>query len=961
MGRDDALSAVVDALQHPSLVFVEGEAGIGKTRLVRESLAAVTDRRVLVAACAPWRDPFPLGPVVVGLRRLWLQVGAVEVSPLGGALRPLFPEWVDHLPPAPEPLEDPKETRHRLLCALTELVERLEVDVLVVEDAHWADSATLEWLLMLAATDRGSDASAIVVTYRPTDVPEGSLLLRLTARTPAGMDHSRVALEPLSVSATRELVASIVHTGEVSESFAEFLHERTDGVPLAVEECLRLLRDRKDIVRTGGQWSRRTLANLKVPPTVRDSVLERVERLHPDTRSVLQAAAVLNAPSDDRLITAVAGLDEHAGPLAVTAALASGLLQETAPGRLVFRHVLDEQAVAESIQPSDGRRLHARAAHELRQVMPTNVVRLSRHYREAGDTPQWCHYAEAAADLAWESGDDRTTVATLLELLTTVDHPPDRRARLARSLGESVVLGTSLIWNRTREVQYALRDVVASEGLTRADRGECRLLLGWLLLRLEDVEAGYEEIEAALPDLAGRPAMAAWAMLCLSAPWTRAWPASWHRQWLERAAALLPGVEPEERQPLFLRYAHALLFLGDEHGWRVADQVAVTDLPAQERQVVAIHAFNVAQFAAWWGRYGEARQRLSVATDLAAGVPRLVDVARVASAHLDWYIGAWDGLAETVGELAMADEVHRGTQLEARLIQGLLELAQGARGSAERHLHELQAELNRQGRVEPCLFPSAALGRASLADGDAEQALRVTECDITTITEKGIWWCATEVVPVRLAALLAAGRVPDAERLADQFAAGLGDQNAPASRTALCVCRAVLAEARGEAAEAARRFAEAAEAWAALPRPYDELLALECRGRCLLVVGLEDEALDLLSGVEQRFRDLGAKWDADRVAQLLRHHGVEVARVWRGGRRGYGDQLSPRELEVVELVARGLSNPQAAEALFLSPKTVERHVRAAMRKLSVSSRTALAMTAKDAGLLSSESGAVADR
>jgi DNA-binding NarL/FixJ family response regulator len=156
---------------------------------------------------------------------------------------------------------------------------------------------------------------------------------------------------------------------------------------------------------------------------------------------------------------------------------------------------------------------------------------------------------------------------------------------------------------------------------------------------------------------------------------------------------------------------------------------------------------------------------------------------------------------------------------------------------------------------------------------------------------------------------------------------------------------------RGPAAMGARILADAARAWRQLPCPYQELLTTERHARHLLVAGRQERALDVLTTAQHRLQALGARWDADRVAQLLRQHGVEVTRAWRGGRRGYGDQLSPRELEVVRLVARGMTNRQVAEALFLSPRTVDRHLSAAMRKLEVRSRTALAMAAHDGGLL----------
>ncbi|MEU8661966.1 histidine kinase, partial [Actinoplanes philippinensis] len=129
-----------------------------------------------------------------------------------------------------------------------------------------------------------------------------------------------------------------------------------------------------------------------------------------------------------------------------------------------------------------------------------------------------------------------------------------------------------------------------------------------------------------------------------------------------------------------------------------------------------------------------------------------------------------------------------------------------------------------------------------------------------------------------------------AARLADQFARGLRGRTAPAPRAALAVCRALMCEAAGDHSRSAAAFDRAARAWSALPRPYDAMRARERQAEALIALGRIGPGRELLAGqYEQLFR-LGARGDADRVAQRLREHGAEVPRLWRGGRRGYGDQ-----------------------------------------------------------------------
>lgn len=197
-GRACQLATVTRTLaDQPALVLVEGEAGIGKTRLVRECLSCTEreGRIALVAMCPPLSEPFPLGPIVEAVRRLRPAVETLGLTPLAGALRPLWPDWADALPPTLERLPNRAATRHRQLAAVAELLDRLAVDLLVVEDAHWADSSTLDLLLLLLA--RPDPAASLLVTFRPEEVAARSPLRRVTSRRPARMGYARVVLEPL--------------------------------------------------------------------------------------------------------------------------------------------------------------------------------------------------------------------------------------------------------------------------------------------------------------------------------------------------------------------------------------------------------------------------------------------------------------------------------------------------------------------------------------------------------------------------------------------------------------------------------------------------------------------------------------------------------------------------------------------------------------------------------------------
>ncbi len=965
VGRAGEVASLLDAVARPpAVVLIEGEAGIGKSRLLQESLAAAASPpHTLVSVCPALRQSLTLGPIVDALREARPQVSGLGLSELAGSLRPLFPEWSAGLPPPPEPLDDAKAARHRLFRALAELIRTLAVDLLVVEDAQWADEVTLEFLLFLTA-QRQAGGPNLVVTYRPEEVDDQSLLLRLSSRPPAGGTQLRIALAPLELDDTAALVSSMLDGEPMSDEFASFMHERTDGVPLAVEESVRLMCDRADLVFRAGQWVRLSLSDLQVPPTVRDSTRERVGRLSPTAQQVLRAAAVLAEPAREPSLAATAGLAPHVCRAGVTEAFSAGLLDEDGRGRWRFRHVLTATAVYEAIPRPDRQLLHLRAGRALTDQDPSPVAHLARHFREAGEAALWARYAESAAQRAIEAGDHTTAVVLLDELLSAVELPAPDRSRIARTAGLAALGRREPVDEIYHRVVRTLREVLDSADLTALQQAEVRNPLGRLLINSGEAQAALTELERAVADLDHDPVEAAKAMTYLGWAYAGPWPASTHLRWLQRAADLAPRIDsPADRLNLAGNRAAALLMLGEEDAWDAVAGLPIDGATSAERLDVARINANIGTGALIWGRYPEAQHHLAAAMTLAEAEQsaRLRYNVLLEQANLDWFTGRWDGLAQRAAELAEADRDRPSLYLASIRLAARLASAAGRWRSAEEQFRLVLDESTRLGAVDDTVEPAAALARLWLAEQQPARALRVTDQPMTTVETKDVWVWATHLAPARVEAHLAAGEPASAARLTERFARGLHGRNAPAPRAALAVCRALLAAAAGDHLRAADGFALAARDWDALPRPYDAMLARERQARALLVAGRSEPGRDLLARTYEQLFRLGARGDADRVAQRLREHGAEVPRLWRGGRRGYGDRLSPRELEVVRLVVAGKTNREIGRILTKSPATVDQQLRSAMRKLRVSSRTALAVTAVEAGVFSEDTSERRDR
>jgi DNA-binding CsgD family transcriptional regulator/tetratricopeptide (TPR) repeat protein len=595
-------------------------------------------------------------------------------------------------------------------------------------------------------------------------------------------------------------------------------------------------------------------------------------------------------------------------------------------------------------------RMHLRAAQVLEALPQRAAVRLARHFRAAGQAGAWCRYAEQAADLALASGDAQAAVALLYEVITAGGLAPQDIARLAGK----VRLPALAAEDTHQGLAAALRAALASDAAEPRVRGLIQYQLSRSLNVVGDYKQARSHLEQAVALLPADSREAARVMLVLGWPHgDLSSPKSVHLGWLRRAVAAAAAVPEDERLAFAVDEATVLLCLGEEEGWDKAAAIPEDAPSARDLVTIARAGLNFGDLAIRWGRYADARRRLDRGLDLAVSheFTRMRAVIEVSLAHLRWFTGEWVGLAGQAAALPESEHLFPSGRREAMLVAALLRFATGDVAQAGACLERVIAEVRPMESPEGYLESAAALARLRLAGGDADLAVALTDEPAAVVTGKGLWVWAADLVPVRTAALAALGRLAEADGLVAGYAAGLAGHSGPVARTHLLESRAILAAARDEHEEAAALWASAAAAWRELPRPYDALRAGEQRARSLLVAGHGDsgargEGLDLLSGVLRGLEQLGAAGDAARVTRCLRENGVAAS-----VRRGYGTELSPRELDVVRLVATGQTNRQIAARMHRSPATVATQLQSAMRKLGVSSRTALAVRAAEAGIV----------
>ncbi len=347
------------------IVFVSGEAGVGKTSLVRrfcaESGASV---RVLWGACDALFTPRPLGPLFAVAESAGGQLGRAMSS----TVRP-----------------------HEVVSALgRELVLRAP-SVFVLEDVHWADEATLDVLKLLAR--RLAETPALVVaTYRDDELDRAHPLRIVVGELATSDAVARVKLEPLTPAA----VACLAKPHGVD---AEELHRKTGGNPFFVVEALSAQGD-------------------AIPDTVREAIFARAARLSEGARELLEAVAIVSQRAELWLLEALAG--DAIG--ALDECLAAGMLA-TEGSRVMFRHELARLAVEESVPLARKVELHRLALAELADLRGSEreLARLAHHAEAAGDVEAVIRYASAAAVRAASLGAHREAVAQYKRALRAGD------------------------------------------------------------------------------------------------------------------------------------------------------------------------------------------------------------------------------------------------------------------------------------------------------------------------------------------------------------------------------------------------------------------------------------------------------------------------------------------------------------------------------------------------------------
>lgn len=432
VGRDRELSTFQAVLAQAAagrgtVTFVSGDPGVGKSAFAREAAeaAAKLGYRLMAGAALEWEVGLPYAPFLSALRSGFqgeaLRAVIMRFAP---DVAPLLPELGQAPIAASSPLE-----RHRIGRAFTDLLNGLSAQaplLVILEDLHWVDEATIA-LLQQLAREVGRAPVVMLLTYRSDEVGRRHPLSTLVADLDRMTLATSISLTALDASQTAALIEATLSGLPLDRETNEAIFARSEGNPLFTEELLKSLVQSGAIVQASDRgWTRGGEAQLQLPATLRDLVLRRLERLRPSTVGTIAAASVIGARFAYATLRHVRGAEEVDLTNDLREAVDAQLVVEEREGDgafFAFRHALAREVVYDDLLLPERRRLHLLVAAALVSDEAAPAAIVAEHWKAGGARERAARAYEDAGNAALAVNAAAEAVAHFEAAITASDQP----------------------------------------------------------------------------------------------------------------------------------------------------------------------------------------------------------------------------------------------------------------------------------------------------------------------------------------------------------------------------------------------------------------------------------------------------------------------------------------------------------------------------------------------------------
>ncbi|HET9494744.1 MAG TPA: AAA family ATPase [Chloroflexia bacterium] len=945
-----ALDQALAAVRHGSggIVLLAGAAGVGKTWL----LDACLDRSglpVLRGRANEIATP-PYGPIA-GALRAYLRArpdGLASTGPLAPYLALLLPELG-----APPPDTDPAVLVEAVCQAFT-AIARGTPPVLVLDDLQWADNATLELVPALASALE-HERVLVVGTYRNDEIGRGHPLRRLRNDLRRAHFLREIVVEPLDRAETTALAARTFGRPP-GPALAATLYDRTEGVPLFVRELAGALALRGRLVASDAGVELAPGQDMPIPDTLRDAVLLRLDGLPDPALRLLHLAAVAGREFDLAMVAELGG-DVEGSTEGFDTLFERGLLVEAEPGRGAFRHTLTREAVYGDISWVRRRALHRRLAEHL-QAEGAAPLTVAEHWLAAQEPERARAALLAASEQACtiHAYRDAASAAQRALELWPDGAEEDSRIDVLDRLGQCAQISgmpaeAARAWSEVADAHRQGGDLRAYAETERKLANVAELQGHW--------ERALAAREAAARSFAasGLPAEAAAERLAAAAHLRSA--GHYHQ-----ALELLSTAEDEAKQAgRFDLQARVMGLQGNVHarlgqvpeGLALVQKGLALALEHNVAGAVAEIYQRLADSLEHSGDYTGARETYLTAFGFcqANAIPATAQLCVACLTVVLRQTGEWERAMTMCREVLSSPHSSVHARAVAGGMLGSLYALRGQPGRARPFLLESAALSQRIELVGMELLTAWGLALLDEQDGAYETAAeryysilgRWEQIEDTHYVLSTLRWA------VSFFAMSGADAGARACALALARIAGTNGQ--PEALSALAHALGEIALLDGDAGQAVQQFRQALDLLREVAVPYCHATTQWRAGIACAAAGRRDAAVDHLVNAHRTARRLGARPLATRIARALEELGEPVAeRLGQGaaGRLRSGD-LTRRQREILQLVARGQTNAEIAEALVLSPRTVEMHVGNILAALDSRTRAEAVRRATEMGLL----------